>query len=438
MCEKTGFPKVLVISHNAFSTTGNMGKTLSDMLACVPDDNTAQLFFHNDTPDSDCRCQNYYRVTDVDMVKSVFGRKAEYKIYTGENLAAKTETISAEKSGGAVHNIYQYSRRRTPFIYMARNLLWNIGVWNTAELDNWIKNFSPDVIFFACGDYAFAYKIVYKIARKLGIRVIPWCSDDFCLKQLKPHWFMQRIVRANLEKWTRKVFSLSDSVVTINDKMARDYAAHFGIRTNVMRISADIPEKHTSYTQRSGICYIGNLGVGRTAPLLQFADALHSAQLKGLEKIHVYSGEKNQDTIDMLKNCSGVVYHGSVTADEVKKLHSKTRYLLHTENSALHFKNRTRYSLSTKIGEYLASGACIVAYGPKDIASMEYLAAGGGALCSDNVHELIQLIAAAENDADIYTDTVNNSLEMVQKYHNRQSNNNLMKNIICFSAGQRK
>lgn len=437
MCEEKVFPKVLVISHNAFSTTGNMGKTLSDILACVPADNIAQLFFHNDRPDAACSCKSYYRVTDVDMVKSVLSRKARYKIYSGEFSAAKSGTPQAEKTGGTIHKIYQFSRRRTPFIYMARNLLWSIGLWDTAELERWIKEFSPDVIFFACGDYAFAYKIVYKIARKLGIRVIPWCCDDFCLRQLEPHWFMQRLVRADLENWTKKVFSLADSIITISDKMARDYSEHFGVKTSTVRISAQILQP-AAPQQRIGICYIGNLGVGRITPLLQFADALHTARIKGLEKLHVYSGEKNADTIAMLKNCNGVEYHGAVTADKVKQLQGSAKYLLHTESSDAHSKNRTRYSLSTKIGEYLASGACIAAYGPMDIASMEYLSQGGGALLSDSAEKLIQLITAAENDADIYTKTVNNGLDMAQKYHNRHNNNNLMKNLICFSAGQRK
>ena len=100
MCEETVFPKVLVISHNAFSTTGNMGKTLSDMLACVPDDNTAQLFFHNDTPDAACRCQSYYRVTDVDMVKSVLAEKQNIKLTPKKALPPKPKPYRQKNPAG--------------------------------------------------------------------------------------------------------------------------------------------------------------------------------------------------------------------------------------------------------------------------------------------------------------------------------------------------
>ena len=39
-------PRVLVVSHNVFSSSGNMGKTMMHMLAGIPPDNLAQLYYH--------------------------------------------------------------------------------------------------------------------------------------------------------------------------------------------------------------------------------------------------------------------------------------------------------------------------------------------------------------------------------------------------------
>ena len=436
MSEENKFPRVLVISHNALSTTGNMGKTMADLLSCVPADNMAQLFFHNDTPDADCNCGRYFRVTDVNMVKSVFSRKAGYKIYTKATLAAKADATSGKKTSGAVHRIYQFSRRRTPFIYTARNLLWSVGVWNSKALQSWIEDFSPDVIFFAAGDYAFAYKIVHAIAQKQGIKVVPWFGDDFYLRQLAPKQIFQKLVRNNLKKWAKKVFAVSDIVTTISDKMAADYAEHFGVKTQVVRISATAPQNSTQSSQRQGIYYIGNLGVNRFAPLMQFAQQLHSADIPGLEHIHVYSGEKNQNTLDMLKNAEGIVFHGAVAPEVVQQLQAEAKYLLHTESFGQQYKNRTRYSLSTKIAEYLASGACIVAYGPDDIASMEYLKQGSAALVSQDAQQLVQLIKDAQNNPQLYSQTVANAQLMAQTHHNPHTNNKKMKEILLSSARQ--
>ena len=42
--------RVLVISHNVFSSSGNMGKTMMHMLAGIPANNVAQIYFHQEIP----------------------------------------------------------------------------------------------------------------------------------------------------------------------------------------------------------------------------------------------------------------------------------------------------------------------------------------------------------------------------------------------------
>lgn len=39
--------------------------------------------------------------------------------------------------------------------------------------------FSPDVIFFAAGDYAFPYRIALRLSALLHIPIVMWCADDF-------------------------------------------------------------------------------------------------------------------------------------------------------------------------------------------------------------------------------------------------------------------
>ena len=56
-------PKVLVVSHNVFSSLSNMGKTLSVFFDDWDSDSIAQLYFHSEVPYSNI-CNHYFRVTD--------------------------------------------------------------------------------------------------------------------------------------------------------------------------------------------------------------------------------------------------------------------------------------------------------------------------------------------------------------------------------------
>lgn len=89
-------PRVLVISHTVFSATGNMGKTMMRMLAGIPPDRLAQLYFHQEIPTRRC-CLRYFRITDSEVLRSVFTRRAGGRSFNGDDIdeAADSRWIAA-------------------------------------------------------------------------------------------------------------------------------------------------------------------------------------------------------------------------------------------------------------------------------------------------------------------------------------------------------
>ena len=80
-------PRVLVVSHNVFSASGNMGKTMMHMLAGISPDNLAQLYFHQEIPTRSC-CLRYFRITDSNVLHALF---------TGQNIACSRRQISTSR-----------------------------------------------------------------------------------------------------------------------------------------------------------------------------------------------------------------------------------------------------------------------------------------------------------------------------------------------------
>lgn len=140
--------RVLVISHNVFSSSGNMGKTMMHMLAGIPANNVAQIYFHQEIPTRKC-CLRYFRITDSDVLRSVFTRRAHYRTFSSCDI---DESASQSRTDtGNLAKVYQFSRRRTPMIYFLRDTMWCLGKWKTRALEDWARTFAPDVIFFAAG-----------------------------------------------------------------------------------------------------------------------------------------------------------------------------------------------------------------------------------------------------------------------------------------------
>ena len=78
-------PRVPVVSHNVFSASGNMGKTIKHMLAGISPDYLAQLYFHQEIQSRSC-CLRYFRITDSNVLRARFTRRAEYRVFEAADI----------------------------------------------------------------------------------------------------------------------------------------------------------------------------------------------------------------------------------------------------------------------------------------------------------------------------------------------------------------
>ena len=84
--------KILVISHNAFSTSNNMGKTLATLFNSFDANEVAQLYFHSYNPDINC-CSSWFQMTDFDVIKSIVSRKKFRKVPLSQEEIFRTDPL---------------------------------------------------------------------------------------------------------------------------------------------------------------------------------------------------------------------------------------------------------------------------------------------------------------------------------------------------------
>ena len=68
--------KALIISHNCFSTTQSMGKTFASLFSAFKQDELMQLYLYPTIPNTGM-CKELFRITDDDVIHSVFDRKSK-------------------------------------------------------------------------------------------------------------------------------------------------------------------------------------------------------------------------------------------------------------------------------------------------------------------------------------------------------------------------
>ena len=410
--------KVLVISHNVFCKTTNMGKTLMGYFDGIDPNDIAQFYIHSEIPTTDL-CKNYYRITDKDAIKSIFTRKSG-TVFCEKDIKFDAESSRTDSGNDAKR--YQKARKRTPLVYLARNLWWSLGAWKTKKLLRWVDDFDPDVVFFASGDYAFMYKIALKIAKYKKIPLIVSCMDDYYFYNKNEKRFLGKFTHKLFMRQVEKTMKYSSEIFCICDKMSRDYGELFGKPTVTIHTRTTIVEP-LNYGKTNAISYIGNLGYKRNEQLVKIGKALKELDIpEKPDFIDVYSGEKNPEILKDMTEENGIKFHGSISADKVLEVMGKSIAIIHTESFDPEMRKRVAYSVSTKIADSLASGTCIFALGPEDVASMEYLIENEAAVCVTSECFIKKELESIILDREKRLRTVKKAVLLAKEKHSADNN----------------
>ena len=100
-----------------------------------------------------------------------------------------------------------------------------------------------------------------------------------------------------------------------------------------------------------------------------------------------------------MEKMGNMIFHDPVPYSEVKNVIEQNDVVVFVESLKEQFKDIARLSFSTKITDYLASGKCIFAIGPKDIAPIEYFKDNDAAIVAndyDSIKEQLHKLLVPE------------------------------------------
>ena len=401
---------VLIVSHNVLGGSSGMGKTLKSYFSGIPDCRIHQFYIHSEVPTDRDVCVDYFRFTDMDAVRSWIPF-CKGGTVLGKNDIQESRSFSRTDQG-LLGEVYQYGRQRTPEIYLARNAIWKRKGWKSGRLINWIDQAQPDVVFLAAGDYAFIYEIALYIAEHAHCALVVLCTDDYYLENdlkqaAEPAWknnLPERFAKKQLMKAVRKTMRRSECILCMCDAMRDRYRELF--RRPCVTVYTGAP-KRGQIVRKPADClvsYVGYLGGNRHRSLIELGNAIADlAPENGPCAIDVYSNEKRPEILRELEDASGIRFHGEADQETAAKIISDSTYVVHVEGFDPESRKAVRYSVSTKIADYLMNGPCIIAYGPKEVASMQYLSESGAGYViteQDKLKEELEKLFSEQDPGD--------------------------------------
>ena len=404
------YPKVLVLTRNAWNNSNCTGNTLSNFFANWPKERIANAFFRSESiGNSVCEC--YYRVTEQDLIRSIKSKKHQpgsvidydcEEVYQKDAVPESVDFDVAQSK--KVYNFF--GKHRFIIALWMRDLLWSLGKWDNSKFDDFLRDFHPQVIYMPCYDSVYMHRILWYVKEKTGAGIVLFTGDDtYTFKQfnLSPIYWINRLVdRATM----RKSVQLADALFVISDKQKAEYDKIFGRECVLLRKGGDfskgfLPKPHIDHPVK--LVYTGNIHAGRwktLAELVNVIKRLNKHEQRIELDIYTLSPRTNEIMTKLnVDGCSRLM--PPATDREIKNAIESSDALIFVEPFQLKEKLKWRLSFSTKIVDYLAASRAIIAIGPRGLASMDYLFSNDAAICINRKEQMFDCIKDIIEHPDI-------------------------------------
>ena len=381
-------------------------------------ENLAQVFSNTRTP---CKghCGTLFQITDHRLLKRRFNKKTDTgKIFRYEDLPDEWVDNDLEIKSDSVKKMYKIGARHTPLTHLIRKAIWKKKFWCTEKFNKWLDEFNPECVFLSFSDDFFIPEIALYVAKKFDIPIVSSIGDDYYFNErfsLSPFYLLYK---KSYKRLIRKVLAYKGSAIYISDKIRDKYNSEFGLNGKTVYLTSEIKRKEFKPINKNNpiITYFGNIRMGRNDSLNEIGYALG-----GINKdyrIEVYSGENDDKYYKVFGKNPFIKYCGAVPYSEVVKKMSESDITVIVEGFKKKDIDQSRYSLSTKAADALASGVAILSYGSDECGIIEYLkSTGASVVCSDK-KELGGKIYELINDEELQKKQYDNAVKMTKEHHN--------------------
>lgn len=262
----------------------------------------------------------------------------------------------------------------------------------SVELKRWIEEASPDYLY-AVLSTRHSIRFASDVVKEFNIPLIIHIMDDWPTvignNTLFPNYW-NKIVNNEF----KQLVDISYRRLAISEKMAIEYNTRFGGEWNFFHNPVSLLnwEKFqinqiSLSKNKYRIGYFGRIGKANEQSIRLFIDVVKSGKLSSPVEFHLYTNNINNN-----ENVENVIFHPFIDNNLMPSTITSFDFLLlpisFLDSDVLFAK----YSIPTKLSEYLISGVPVIILAPRGIALSEFVIKNNCSLSinTDNINEIIQ------------------------------------------------
>ncbi len=378
---KDNFPRILIYGEVFKLNTGG-GITLSNLFQNWPSENLAVISERTEEANGKI-CHRYYHLGQKEVLR-MFPLSIIYgTALSGEKYISSKSVVLKESH----LTIPAVVRSRLSFLanFVRTGViafLHRIGVYHSLtsikmsdELKTFINNFNPDVVY--CQAFSFqAISLIIKLKIYTKKPLVIHIMDDFpniIVKRGLMYGYWKRKVHSRF----KKLIAISNVRLSISDSMSREFKQRYGYDFIAFRNPVDLDfwglQLKNSYQNRDQfvILYAGRLGPGTDNTLMQIGKAVDLLNQKS--NFNILLLIQASSYTNWMNGINSIKFQSFIPYDCLPSLFSSVDLLLLPYDLKGVSSQYYKFSMPTKLSEYMASGTPILVVAPSDTALYEYV-----------------------------------------------------------------
>ncbi|WP_085906818.1 glycosyltransferase family 1 protein [Kiloniella majae] len=367
-------PKVLFITPHAFNNVTGGGITYTNLFKGWPKDHIATV--HNDPePTTTDVCDQYYKLGARELD---FSFPFNYLRKSASNTStSKQGTTSAQAKSSFKAKVL--SKAKQIFLDIVGRSLPERATLS-AELESWILDYKPDVIYTILGSNGMM-ELIDKIRVRFDLPVVIHIMDDWMQTSYKDGLF-SRSERAKMDRLINHFMNVSTKHLGISHAMCEAYERRYGKSFEPFQNTIETNRwQHVAQDKSTVSTPVDLLYVGSIFPDAQLTSLINCCKVvadlndsgfqinftisspsghsqRYREKLDIHPAIKIVDTIR-----DDETFFNRISSSDILLLP------VNFDESSIRF---IRYSMPTKIPAYLTVGTPILVFGPKGLAQVDY------------------------------------------------------------------
>jgi len=385
-------PRVLFVTPLAFNHFTGGGVTFTNLFRGWPQD---RLFtVHSDSLAlSTDTCVNYFALGPEEL--SLAWPFEALRRWAGRPRTIEAEEGRKQPAQAAIATSQRPGLPRRLLFKMAGLLFGNSGFPVEANLSDrlakWIDAARPDVIYTILGSIEMM-ELVEKIRVRFDMPVVVHLMDDWRAERER-YGLLSPMRRRRLNRLFNEAMRTARGHLAISDALADAYGKEFGVKFEPVQnvIDSDtwlsLPRRDSAAATPARILYAGSLYEHvQLASLLDIAVAVSRLRAACMQiSLDIMCPEFMTTPFrERLEAYDGTRIIGQVPRSQYFEVVRQADLLLLAVNFDISAIRMVRYSMPTKVPEYLVSGVPVLLYGPNGIAQIDYAErAGWGYVVAD-------------------------------------------------------